>query len=341
MDTQFQTIGLPLLAAAAAFVAALVLGKIFIPMLRALKAGQSIREIGPSWHNSKAGTPTMGGIMFIVAAAVVMIVAGWPQMKQGHYEHLFVLGFSLVFGIIGFIDDYVKVKLKRNLGLTALQKFALQLAAAACYLALLRWSGHLTCDLYIPFLNRTVYINWIVYLIFAMFVIVGCVNAVNLTDGIDGLATGVTMPVMAFFAVMAAIWSVFQESNVSPAMILFPASLFGGLAGFLVYNFHPAKVFMGDTGSLFLGAAVCGMAFAMDMPLVLILVGLIYIIETVSVILQVGYFKLTHGKRIFKMTPIHHHFEMCGWSEVKIFTVFTVITLLCCVAAFFGVIGRY
>ncbi|MCI8525863.1 MAG: phospho-N-acetylmuramoyl-pentapeptide-transferase [Oscillospiraceae bacterium] len=330
----------PLMAALAAFLAALVLGKLLIPLLRAMKAGQSIREVGPKWHNSKAGTPTMGGIIFILAAAVGMVLAGWQQMLAGHYEHLFVLGFALVYGIIGFLDDYVKVKKKRNLGLTALQKFALQLAAAACYLALLRWSGHLTNELYIPFWNQTVAVNIVVYMIFAMFVIVGCVNAVNLTDGIDGLAAGVTMPVMAFFAVTAAIWSTLRESGLS-SLALFPAALFGGLAGFLVYNFHPAKVFMGDTGSLFLGAAVCGMAFAMDMPLILALVGLIYIIETLSDILQVAYFKLTHGKRIFKMAPIHHHFEMCGWSEVKIFTVFTLVTLVCCVAAFLGVAGRY
>ena len=336
-----ETIWRPLLTAAAAFVLALILGKVFIPMLHALHAGQSIRQIGPKWHNSKSGTPTMGGIIFVVGAGVAMVALGWKSMMQGHYEHLFVLGFSLVFGFIGFLDDYVKVKKKRNLGLTALQKLALQLAAAACYLALLRWSGHVSSELYIPFWNHSVSINWVVYMVFAMFIIVGCVNAVNLTDGIDGLAAGVTMPVMAFFAVLAAIWSVFRESGISPAMALFPAALFGGLGGFLVYNFHPAKVFMGDTGSLFLGAAVCGMAFAMDMPLVLVLVGLIYIVETLSDILQVAYFKLTHGKRIFKMAPIHHHFEMCGWSEVKIFTVFTVITVLCCVAAFFGVIGRY
>ena len=336
-NAQFETVGLPLLTAAAAFLAALVLGKACIPMLRRLKAGQAIREVGPSWHNTKAGTPTMGGIIFIAAATAAAVVLGWPQMRRGHYEHLFVLGFALVYGIIGFLDDYVKVKKKRNLGLTALQKFALQLAAAACYLALLRWSGHMTNDLYIPFANVTVRIPWVVYMVFAMFVVVGCVNAVNLTDGIDGLAAGVTMPVMAFFAVTAAIWGVFQRSTLA----LVPAALFGGLGGFLVYNFHPAKVFMGDTGSLYLGAAVCGLAFALDMPLILVLVGLVYILETVSVILQVGYFKLTHGKRIFKMTPIHHHFEMCGWSEVKIFTVFTLITLVCCTAAFFGVLGRY
>ncbi len=336
----FQTIWPPLLCALSAFLAALLLGKICVPLLHALKAGQSIREVGPSWHRAKAGTPTMGGVIFILAAALAMLLCGWGQMREGHFEHLYVLGFSLVYGAIGFVDDYVKVKMHRNLGLTALQKFALQLAAAACYLLLLRWSGHLSASLYLPFADETVTIPWWIYLVFALFVISGCVNAVNLTDGVDGLATGVTMPVMAFFAVVATVWSVYPASGLT-TLSLFPAALFGALGGFLCFNFHPAKVFMGDTGSLFLGAAVCGTAFAMDMPLVLILVGLVYILETVSVILQVGYFKLTHGKRIFKMTPIHHHFELCGWSEVKIFTVATAVTLLCCAAAFLGTIGRY
>ena len=170
-------------------------------------------------------------------------------------------------------------------------------------------------------------------MIFAAFVLVGCVNAVNLTDGIDGLATGVTMPVMAFFAITAWLWK-------QTTLAIFPAALFGALGGFLIYNFHPAKVFMGDTGSLFLGGAVCGLAFALDMPLVLILVGLVYLLETLSVILQVTYFKLTHGKRIFKMTPIHHHFELCGWSETKIFAVFVGVTILMCVLAYLGVAPR-
>lgn len=337
---EFQTVWLPLICALSSFVLAVLLGRLVIPALRALKAGQSIREVGPSWHNSKAGTPTMGGIVFIAASALVMTVCGWNRMLEGSFEHLYVLAFAVVYGAIGFVDDYVKVKLHRNLGLTALQKLALQLAAAAAYLLLLRWSGHLNGSLYIPFWNITVAIPWWIYLVFAVFVIVGCVNAVNLTDGIDGLAAGVTMPVMAFFAVTASLWSAFPESGLH-TLGLFPASLFGALGGFLVYNFHPAKVFMGDTGSLFLGAAVCGMAFAMDMPLILILAGIIYIMETVSVMMQVTYFKLTHGKRIFKMTPIHHHFEMCGWSEVRIFTVAVLITLACCVLAWLGVAGRY
>lgn len=330
----------PLLCALVSFAAAVLLGRIIIPALRALKAGQSIREVGPSWHKSKDGTPTMGGLIFIISSAAAMIIFGWGGMMEGNFEHLFLLGFALVFGAIGFIDDYVKVKLHRNLGLTALQKLALQLAAAALYLLLLRWSGSLSGSLYIPFWNVTVAVPWWLYLIFAMFVIVGCVNAVNLTDGVDGLATGVTMPVMAFFAVTAAVWRSSAESGLT-TLVLFPAALFGGLAGFLVYNFHPAKVFMGDTGSLFLGAAVCGTAFAMDMPLILLLIGIIYIFETVSVMMQVTYYKLTHGKRIFKMTPVHHHFEMIGWSEIKIFRVSVCITLVCCAAAWIGVINRY
>ena len=315
-----------------AFALGLLSGKVYIPMLRALKAGQSIREIGPKWHSSKSGTPTMGGIIFITTM-LVSIFAGIAN-GEGDYTHLLVLAFSLVFGLIGFIDDFYKVKYKRNLGLTALQKLILQLIASALYLFVLYQMGNLTCDLYLPFLNLTVYIPPVIYLIFAVFVIVGCVNAVNLTDGIDGLASGVTVPVMAFFLAVCIAGQRFS-------LALFPACLMGGLIAFLFFNFHPAKVFMGDTGSLFLGAAVCGMAFALDMPLVLIFVGLIYIIETLSVIMQVTYFKLTHGKRIFRMTPIHHHFEMGGWSEVKIWIVFVAVTILMCALAWLGVMNRF
>jgi phospho-N-acetylmuramoyl-pentapeptide-transferase len=316
-----------------AFVVGLLLGKLIIPALRALKAGQSIREIGPSWHAGKTGTPTMGGIIFVLAA-LTCFVTGWRTVRDGDWTIVYVFALSLVFGLIGFLDDFFKVKFKRNLGLTALQKFLLQLVASIVYLFALRSGGQLTNDLYIPFANVTFQIPWVAYLIFAAFVMVGCVNAVNLTDGIDGLATGVTMPVMLFFALIAARWN-------QQGVALYAIALFGALAAFLCYNFHPAKVFMGDTGSLFLGAAVCGAAFALDMPLVLILVGIIYIVETVSVILQVGYFKLTHGKRIFRMTPIHHHFEMGGWSEVKIFSVFTAITVLACILAWLGVMHRF
>ena len=316
------------------FALTVLFGRFLIPMLHALKAGQSIREIGPKWHQVKEGTPTMGGLMFMAAALICVIVAGWTAMAAGTYEHLMVLGFSLIYGAIGFIDDFVKVKMKRNLGLTALQKLILQLAVTLAYLALLRWNGNLTSEVYIPFVNVSLQLPWVLYLFFAVFVIVGCVNAVNLTDGVDGLASGVTLPVMVFFTVVACSWG-------NDTLALFPAALVGGLLGFLVYNFHPAKVFMGDTGSLFLGGAVCGMAFALDMPLILILVGIIYIVEVLSVILQVIYFKATHGKRIFRMTPIHHHFEMGGWSEVKIFSVFTGVTVVMCMLAWLGIMNRF
>lgn len=321
------------LAIVCSFLFAFLIGKVAIPVLRAMKAGQSIREIGPTWHNSKSGTPTMGGVIFIIPI-ILVIIFGWKAMKNGEWTGLLVFAFSLVFGLIGFLDDFFKVKFKRNLGLTAIQKFLLQLAASALYLFILYRLGDLTCDIYVPFFNISWHISPIIYILFAVFVIVGCVNAVNLTDGVDGLAAGVTMPVMLFFLI-AAIFA--KKLNLA----LFPACLLGGLGGFLCYNFHPAKVFMGDTGSLFLGAAVCGLAFALDMPLVLILVGIIYIIETLSVIMQVSYFKVTHGKRIFRMTPIHHHFEMCGWSEVKIFSIFVGITVVMCVLAWFGVATRY
>lgn len=312
------------------FVLSLVLGKFLIPALRALKAGQSIREVGPKWHNGKSGTPTMGGLMFI-AASLLCIATGWRSMREGNYAHLLVLALALAFGLIGFADDFIKVKKKRNLGLTGLQKLVLQIIAAAAFLYFLYRHGALSCDLYLPFKAAPITgIPKVVYLAFAVFVIVGCVNAVNLTDGIDGLASGVTMPVMLFFVLTSMLMK-------KMGLATFPAALLGGLGGFLVYNFYPAKVFMGDTGSLFLGGAVCGLAFALDMPLILLFVGLIYIIETLSDILQVCYFKLTHGKRIFKMAPIHHHFEMCGWSEKKIWGVFVGVTVAMCVLAWFGV----
>lgn len=312
------------------FAAAFLMGKWLIPRLRALKAGQEIREVGPKWHNSKAGTPTMGGLCFIFASAF-SAVTGWYGYRTGDYTHLLVLALAVMFGAIGFYDDYIKVKKHRNLGLTGLQKLLLQIAAAVIFLLALHFTGELKYDLYIPFVRQPVAkVPTVLYLAVAVFVIVGCVNAVNLTDGIDGLASGVTLPVMVFFTVTALGKEKF-------GLAAFPATLAGGLIGFLFYNFYPAQVFMGDTGSLFLGGAVVGLAFALDIPLVLLLVGLIYIIETLSDILQVGYFKLTHGKRIFKMAPIHHHFEMCGWSEKKIWTVFVLTTVVMCVVAWFGV----
>ena len=266
--------------------------------------------------------------MFIFAA--ILCLLGNLFTMEDHTV-FFVLGLSLCFGLVGFLDDFFKLKFKRNLGLTSLQKAMLQMAVSALYLYLLYKQGVMTCDLYIPFVNITLEnIHPLVYIFFAMFVMVGCVNAVNLTDGVDGLCGTVTIPVMVFFAVTAFAMGRFD-------LALLPAALAGGLIAYLFYNWHPAKVFMGDTGSLFLGGVVCALAFALDMPLVLILVGLVYIVETLSVILQVGYFKLTHGKRIFKMAPIHHHFELCGWKETKVVAVFAIVTAILCLVALLGV----
>ena len=317
-----------------AFVVSAAAGKVLIPVLRALKAGQSIKEIGPTWHQSKQGTPTMGGLMFILAIGVVLAAIGWTDMAAGNWGGLFTVLFALVFGVIGFLDDYMKVKKKENTGLTAGPKFLLQLAAAIVFTILLRNEGYLTPHLYIPFLNVTFELPWVVYMIFASFVMVGTVNAVNITDGIDGLSGSVTIPVALFFAVVAFLWGR-QEIGIVAG------GLAGGLAGYLIYNFYPAKVFMGDTGSLFMGGAVCGLAFALDIPLVLVLVGVIYIAETLSDIIQVTYFKATHGKRIFRMAPLHHHLEMGGWSEVKLVAVFTSVTVIGCLLAFLGVMDRY
>ena len=288
----------------AGFLAALILGKIFVPMLRALKAGQSIREEGPKWHNSKSGTPTMGGIVFICASLLCALTGLPALLKTGDYSHLLVLGLAMMFGLIGFYDDFIKVKKKRNLGLTGIQKLLLQIAAAAVFLIAMHFSGNLSYELKFPFVKEALCTVPVpVYLAAAVFIIVGCVNAVNITDGIDGLASGVTTPVMLFFTLVSMLAN-------KAGLSTFPATLTGALAG---------------------------LAFALNMPLVLLFVGLIYIIETMSDILQVGYFKLTHGKRIFKMAPIHHHFEMCGWSEIKIWFVFVLTTVVMCFIAFFGV----
>ena len=306
-----------------------LIGFLLLPVLRALKAGQSIREVGPTWHNNKAGTPMMGGLMFIFALIICLLIA-IPVMED--YSVFYVLALALCFGFVGFLDDFTKVKFKRNLGLTAIQKMLLQMAVSAIFLYALYRQGTLVTDLYIPFVNVTITMHPLVYIFIAMFIMVGCVNAVNLTDGVDGLCGSVTVPVMVFFTAAAV-----AQNKLDLALM--PAALVGALIAYLFYNWHPAKVFMGDTGSLFLGGAVCALAFALNMPLILVLVGFVYFLETLSVILQVGYFKLTHGKRLFKMSPIHHHFEMCGWKEVKIVLVFTAVCVVMCLIAWFGIQG--
>ena len=302
------------------------LGYLLIPMLRALKVGQSIREVGPIWHNYKAGTPMMGGLMFIFASIIVLL-CNIPFMTD--FSVFYVLILSLCFGFVGFLDDYAKLKKKQNEGLTSIQKFLLQLAVSALFLYIMYRSGSMTTALYIPFLGISIQLHPILYIILSMFIMVGCDNAVNITDGVDGLSSSVTLPVMVFFTAAAVKMGKYD-------LALLPASLAGGLIAYLFYNWHPAKVFMGDTGSLFLGGVVCALAFALDMPLILILVGFVYICETVSVILQVGYFKLTHGKRLFKMAPIHHHFEKCGWKEERIVITFASVSAIMCILAWFG-----
>jgi phospho-N-acetylmuramoyl-pentapeptide-transferase len=292
-----------------------------------LKAGQSILQEGPIWHNYKSGTPMMGGLMFILSA-ILCLVFSIPAMTD--YSVFYVLALGLCFGAVGFTDDLFKLKHKQNMGLTSIQKALLQMAVSALYLYLLYRQGTLHTVLYIPFVNVTFAIHPMLYIFFAMFVMVGCVNAVNITDGVDGLCGSVTIPVMVFFAAASVALEKLD-------LALLPACLVGGLVAYLFYNWHPAKVFMGDTGSLFLGGMVVGMAFALNMPLILILVGFVYMMETVSVIIQVLYFKLTHGKRFFKMAPIHHHFEMSGWKEVKIVIVFALVTALLCALAWFGI----
>ena len=325
----------------AGFIIAALLGWVYVPWLRKIKAGQEIKEIGPNWHMSKAGTPTMGGVIFIAAVTLTVFSLGFPFIREGELGAVFVLLFSMFYGAIGFLDDYEKLKKKQNLGLSARAKFFLQLAVAIALLYLLRLEGYLTPSLYVPFWGVTLHLPEWLYFVIAAFIIVGTVNAVNITDGIDGLAASVSVPVFVCYTAIAFVWGMQFRS-----LAVFAAGLTGGVFGFLLYNFNPAKCFMGDTGSLFLGGAVCGMAFALDMPLILVPLGIVFIFETLSDIIQVSYFKLTHGKRIFKMAPFHHHLEMGGWfghkwTEKQIVALFFSITLVFSVVAFFSCVGRY
>ncbi|MBQ8539099.1 MAG: phospho-N-acetylmuramoyl-pentapeptide-transferase [Ruminococcus sp.] len=311
-------------------------GKYLVPFLHKLKYGQTILDIGPSWHKSKQGTPTMGGLMFILgivfATVVSVIVYSVFHGGFGTSEKFVITGLvmALCYGGIGFIDDYIKVVKKRNLGLTAIQKLVLQFAVVAGYLGVMRLLGDNT-DIIIPFVKQPVDLGFFYYIIMGL-VIVGITNAVNLTDGIDGLDGSITFFVALFMMMIANVLGVFDSD------VLFAAAVAGGCLGFLVWNFHPAKVFMGDTGSLFLGGIVCAMAFAMDMHVIMLLVGVMYLVEMFSVMLQVSYFKMTHGKRLFRMSPIHHHFEMGGWSEKKIVAVFSTVTAVCGIVALLLVI---
>ncbi|MHC1695059.1 MAG: phospho-N-acetylmuramoyl-pentapeptide-transferase [Eubacteriales bacterium] len=309
------------------FIITVIAAKIFIPVLKSVKMGQKILDIGPRWHKSKEGTPIMGGLFFIAGstAAICLICA-----LSGGFELRIIatLAMCLCYGLIGLLDDYTKFFKKRNKGLTANQKLLLQFFVGILYLLILHFDGGLSTSVTLPFTSLTFELG-VLYYALALLGLVFTVNSVNLTDGIDGLSSSVTLIVSLFFTVV--LW----QSGDMPSS--FAAAIMGGCAGFLVYNFHPARVFMGDTGSLYLGGAVAGMAFLADMPIILIFVGIIYYIESLSVMIQVASFKLT-GKRVFKMSPIHHHFEMSGWGEIKIVAVASLITAVGCVSAFISII---
>lgn len=318
------------------------LGFVVIPWLRKLKFGQTILDIGPSWHKAKQGTPNMGGLMFIagiiLSFVVTMIVSVFAMdvqietndiMSQQNHRELVLLISGLILalgcGIVGFADDFIKIKMKRNEGLTAKQKTAGQLILTFGYILTL-WLSHNT-SWYIPFVGTVNFekniFTAIIFWAISFFIIYGCVNSVNLTDGIDGLCSSVTVTVAVTFIIIGAIMNF-------TGLKIFAGALLGGVLGFLCWNWNPAKTFMGDTGSLFLGGMVVALGYLCKCPLILLPVGIVYVCETMSDIIQIGYFKITHGKRVFKMAPIHHHFEMCGWKEKKICFVFSFVNLVGC-----------
>jgi phospho-N-acetylmuramoyl-pentapeptide-transferase len=302
------------------FAVSAVAGPVIIPILRKLKVGQTVRDDGPQTHLKKNGTPTMGGLIFLLGVVLTSLfyVKDYPKIIP-------ILFVTVGFGIVGFLDDYIKVVLKRSEGLTPGQKMAGQLVITGIFAYYMAEVSDVGLELLIPFGNgRTLDIGWLaIPLLF--FVVIGTVNGANFTDGLDGLASSVTIMIAVFFTVVA----IGTEAGIAPVT----CAVTGGLLGFLLFNVYPASVFMGDTGSLALGGFVASTAYMMRLPLFLLLVGLIYMVEVLSVIIQVTYFKATHGKRFFKMAPIHHHFEKCGWSETRVVAVFSIVEALCCLIA--------
>ena len=302
------------------FVISAAAGPKIIGILRRLKAGQTVRDDGPQTHLKKNGTPTMGGIIFLLGVVVTCLfyVKDYPKIIP-------VLFMTVGFGIVGFLDDYIKVVLKRSEGLTPGQKMAGQLVVTAVFAYYMVKYSEAGLTMLVPFgPGLTIDLGWLsIPLLF--FVVIGTVNGTNFTDGLDGLASSVTVIVAVFFSVVA----LGTGTGIAPVTL----AVAGGLLGFLLFNVYPASVFMGDTGSLALGGFVASVAYMLNMPLFLLLVGLIYMVEVLSVIIQVTYFKATHGKRFFKMAPIHHHFEKCGWSETRVVTVFSIIEAFCCLIA--------
>lgn len=300
------------------FLISVVFCPILIPFLRKLKFGQTEREEGPQSHLKKNGTPTMGGLVILASILLTSLI------YIGKFtEILPVLFMTLGFGLIGFLDDYIKVVKKRSLGLTPLQKMALQFIVTGVFIYYYFKIAGLDTSIKIPFVSGDGFVmpTWL-FIIFVFIVVLGTVNGVNFTDGLDGLASGVTVIVATFFTIAAL--------SLNPSMTPITGAVVGSLLGFLLFNTYPARIFMGDTGSLALGGFVSSIALMLHMPLFIVIIGLIYLVEVLSVILQVGYFKLTHGKRIFKMAPIHHHFELCGYSETQVVAAFSIVTALLC-----------
>ena len=306
------------------FAISVVLGPVVIPFLKRLKVGQTVRDEGPESHLKKNGTPTMGGILILFSVVVTSLffVKDYPKIIP-------ILFLTMGFGLIGFLDDYIKVVLKRSMGLHAWQKFSLQIVVTGIFTYYLLNYTDVSLAMKVPFMDG-VYLDfgWFnIPLLF--FIVIGTVNGTNFTDGLDGLASSVTVLVATFFTVVA----IGTNSGIEPITW----AVVGALLGFLLFNVHPASVFMGDTGSLALGGFVAATAYVMQMPLFIVIVGFIYMIEVISVIMQVTYFRATGGKRIFKMAPIHHHFELCGWSETRVVAVFSIVTALLCLMALMGI----
>lgn len=313
-----------LISVLVSFAISVLLGPVVIPFLRRLHIGQTERTEGPESHLKKNGTPTMGGILILVSVVItsILFVRDYPRIIP-------VLFLTLGFGLVGFLDDYIKVVLRRSMGLRAWQKFALQILVTGVFVVYLLHYTDVSLAMKVPFL-KGVYLDFGWFNIpILFFVVIGTVNGTNFTDGLDGLASSVTVLVATFFTVVA----IGTNSGIEPIT----CAVVGALLGFLLFNVHPASVFMGDTGSLALGGFVAATAYMMQMPLFIVIVGLIYLVEVLSVMMQVTYFKLTGGKRIFKMAPIHHHFELCGWSETRVVAVFSIVTALLCLVALFGI----
>lgn len=313
-----------LISVLVSFAISVLLGPVVIPFLRRLHIGQTERTEGPESHLKKNGTPTMGGILILVSVVItsILFVRDYPRIIP-------VLFLTLGFGLVGFLDDYIKVVLRRSMGLRAWQKFALQILVTGVFVVYLLHYTDVSLAMKVPFL-KGVYLDFGWFNIpILFFVVIGTVNGTNFTDGLDGLASSVTVLVATFFTVVA----IGTNSGIEPIT----CAVVGALLGFLLFNVHPASVFMGDTGSLALGGFVAATAYMMQMPLFIVIVGLIYLVEVLSVMMQVTYFKMTGGKRIFKMAPIHHHFELCGWSETRVVAVFSIVTALLCLVALSGI----